>query len=113
MKKWLLLILFICLLPTFVSAKYISCDPQAGVIQYKVSIPTQGIIDEISISQPDGSCLHNIDAWPSGTYTGTIQAGSEHILNGVPQGVMEWSVPFPFDLTKPSVNIPLNIGLEE
>ena len=105
-------ILILCLFPVFAFAKSMTCDPQPGVTKIRVIIPSQAI-DEISVAQPDGSCLHNIDAWPAGTYSGTIQAGAEYILNGIPQGVMEWSGATPFDLEKPSLSDPSNIGLRE
>ena len=79
----------------------LTCDPQAGVEKYRVSIPSEGITNEESVAQPDGSCLHDISGWPVGTYSGIIEAGADYILNGTPQGVWVWSDPAPFDLTKP------------
>lgn len=114
MKKLFLTLIFMFVLssPVF-AAPFMESDPQAGVTEYKVNIPSQGIVDEITVAQPDGSAHHDVGSWPAGTYSGTIQAGAEYILNGAPQEVMEWSVATPFDLTKPSASAPLNIDLKE
>lgn len=83
---------------------FLSCDPQAGVTKYKVNMPSAGIVDEITNAQANGSALHDISSWPSGTYNdGEIRAGAEYILNGVPQNVWRWSDPTPFDITVPAL----------
>ena len=87
-------------------APFLACDPQAGVQKYRVNIASEGIINEESDAEVDGSCLHDVGPWPVGSYSGTIEAGGDYVLDGSPQGVWVWSDPAPFDLTKPGPTQP-------
>ena len=96
----------VLLLPTVAFGASLVCAPQAGVEKYRVNIASEGIVNEESAARPDGSCLHSVDSWPVGSYSGTIEAGGEYVLDAAPQGVWVWSDPAPFDLTKPGPTQP-------
>ena len=105
MKKLILAILILAMaIPAW--AVSLVCDPQEGVLVYRIDGTT--IID----AEADGSVKYDISSIPAGTHNGTLEAGNEYILNGVPQGVWQWSDPTPFVLIVPSsLSAPTNTGL--
>jgi len=62
-----------------------------------------GVTWEASVpANANGSAWIDLGPLAPGFYPGCdIQAGNEWKLDGVPQGIYEWSAPTPFSLTKP------------
>lgn len=110
MRKKILLAIIVFLLAAVpaVAAPYLVCDPQSGVAQYRIT--WDGQTPEIVPAQPDGSIRYDL-VNKSGSFTGTIEAGQEWILDGTPQGVMEWSDPLAFSLDGGKPATPLNLKL--
>ena len=105
MKKLILVLAILAMaVPAF--AVSLVCDPQEGVIKYRIDGAT--IID----AEADGSVVYDISALPPGEHNGTLEAGNEYVLDGVPQGVWQWSDPTPFVLIVPSsLSAPTGTGL--
>ena len=102
MKK--IIIIALCLLfwwPRIASADpSLSCDPQAEVTAYRMTI--EGIdYEEDSVANPDGSGNHDLAPVPAGEHQAEFRAGKEWTLDGVPQGVYDWSGPTLFSLGRP------------
>ena len=105
MKRLFLAILILAMVSP-VYAVSLVCDPQEGVMVYRID-------GEIVINaEADGSVKYDISAIPTGTHNGTLEAGNEYVLDGVPQGVWQWSDPTPFVLIIPEKkSAPTNTGL--
>ena len=103
----------ILLVPSLAFAQpLLTCDPQAGVEKYKVIWTAGG--ESISDAGVDGSCLHDLAGVPDGDNAGEIRAGKEYILDGVGQGIYEWSDPTPFLYSNPAdTTPPTGLGLGE
>ena len=91
---------------------FMTCDPQAGVTQYKI-IWEDGI-EEIVPAQSDGSIRRDVADIPIGERSGVYMAGRPWTVDGVPQEAMEWSPSVPFVLGRPSVpKLPSGTGLSK
>lgn len=76
------------------------CDPEPEATHYKITLSTG---NEVIVNpEPDHTMKYDISDW-SGIITGEVRCGREWVLNGVPQGVVEWSDPAPFSLSGGSV----------
>ena len=85
----------------------LTSDPNPGAEVYRINLPTAGFNNEIIPAGPNGEVNIDLIAVPPGSHTGgTIEAGADWILNGVPQGIMEWSAPVPLSLTRPDPSAP-------
>jgi hypothetical protein len=93
------LILAILLIPSLAIGASLTCDPQEGVTKYRVT-------GEVVDAETDGSVKWNISGISAGEYNGTLEAGREYVLDGVPQGVWRWSDPVPFVLGVPEKSSP-------
>lgn len=108
---YLIFLLFAIVLITVWSAEaaYLVCSPAATVTRYKVVIAGQTV--EVP-AQTDGSVKFDISPYSGTNITGTICAGREWLLNGVPSGVWEWGTNAPFVLNGGAVSAaPAGIGL--
>ena len=90
------------------AAPFLICDPQAGVTHYRLQ--WEGFPEQVVPAQADGSLKYDLVSY-SGNVPAQVWAGSEAVLDGVPQGVYNWSAPVPFllELTKPQS--PSGLGL--
>lgn len=92
MKVFLAIFLFL-ILPVFVFASpFLVCDPQTGVVKYKITGAT--FIPITVPAQPDGSLKVDVAQAPVGTTTIQVQACN---------GWEECSTTVPFDLERPPV----------
>lgn len=77
------------------------CDPQAGVIEYKIEI--NGTVLQPFMSEPDGSAKYILDStFLPGTYTFRLMA------HGAGDWWSDWSLPFV--ATKPNYPLGLRIA---
>ena len=80
------------LLCTVLITAFLVCDPQLGVVSYKLEL--NGVADTVSyLAEPDGSAKINIDGYSPGNYTFRLKAV------GQGEWPSDWSDPF--DATKP------------
>jgi hypothetical protein len=91
-----------------IAAPFLICDPQAGVTHYKLQ--WQGFSEQILPAQADGSLKYDLVNY-SGDSPAQVWAGSEAILDGVPQGVYNWSTPVPFVLQFMKPSAPSGVAL--
>jgi hypothetical protein len=95
--KCLLLTIILGLFTISVSwAAFLVCDPSTQATHYLVSIT--GKTATIVPAQADGSLKFDLSTLPV-PIIGNVAAGREWVLNGVPQGTMEWSTPVTFNVT--------------
>ena len=106
MKRLILVLAILAMAVSPAFAVSLVCDPQEGIKVYRID--GKAVIN----AEADGSVKYDISAISAGTHNKTLEAGNEYILDGVPQGVWQWSDPIPFVVTVPSnPSAPTGTGL--
>ena len=81
---------------------FLTSDANPTAEVYRTNLLSAGFDNEISPADIDGAVLVDLANVPIGSHTeGTIETGAEWVLNGVPQGIWEWSATVPLELTRP------------
>jgi hypothetical protein len=116
MKKILSILFIASVLIAFVNSveakPFLSCDPNAGITQYKIEIPAQGAFtthwEKIVPARADGSLYWDLAEWPhgKGTFNGQVSAGGDWEVTDSATGnvttVFQFSTPSAFIIKVPS-----------
>ena len=107
MKALLMVIVMVFIGQMAYAGPTLTSDPNPGIEVYRTNLPTAGFDNSVNPAGPNGEVMVDLVDVPPGQHTGgTIEAGAEWVLNGVPQGILEWSSPVPLSLTRPDPSAP-------
>jgi hypothetical protein len=110
MRSLLILIALLFTMPLWADP-FLTCDPQAGVSKYKLTIDT---VESLSDANADGSAWHDLINIPAGDHDAILAAGKHWTIDGVLQPSIKWGDPSPFVLGSPDVSqLPTNISLRD
>jgi hypothetical protein len=83
---------------------YLTCDPQAGVRAYELTVDAKPFIS--ILAESNGSIHYDIGYLPVGEHLCELRGGKPYQLSGDEQEAMNWSQAVHFQLTSPGLPLP-------